>query len=377
MVVIHPLAWELIPRNGLSSKLENYGWLVGISDKAGQPVIFFAWDCQDFKQQTIVAAEPDPKELHDLTVALPLGLGMIGMFHSHPHGSKIFHSHVDDNTVDDYINMVPNFLSVVTNGKDVVCYTVVDKRTKALREVKPRLIVPPRPPHTRFHVPVDMAIPRPDGQVQPHHVTSALVNALFQGWAGGRQYAGLKSLKKGKGFELPLVTLGDRAQGKRVDLEVRVPALLNAKTAKTLKDKALYLKGEVVVDLFHGKKATLAAVDERVRNAINDRLAQRVLKGRLDKRGKAWELAPVNRVRYFDVPLAFIFPVAEPRDACQRFLDKMLARFEFFAPRLVQKKPKVGRQVQATITDLEALASKYKLPGYKKPLAQWRKSLLP
>ena len=157
MVEINPLAWDFIAANARQFTEEVYGWLLGYFAD-GEPAILGAYDCQEFLEQTIISAIPEPKQFHQLAIALPNGIGVIGMYHSHPAGSNIFHSHIDDNTVLDYINLESNFISAVTNGKDIQCFMLVDKDTKALKNVTPKMKVPPLPPSTHFRAAIDLGL---------------------------------------------------------------------------------------------------------------------------------------------------------------------------------------------------------------------------
>ncbi len=53
---------------------------------------------------------------------MPQGIGPIGIYHSHPFSSEIFHSHTDDSTLLSLSNQFPNCVSIVTNGEDINFY---------------------------------------------------------------------------------------------------------------------------------------------------------------------------------------------------------------------------------------------------------------
>ena len=53
---------------------------------------------------------------------MPQGIGPIGIYHSHPFSSKIFHSHTDDATLLSLSNQFPSCISIVTNGEDINYY---------------------------------------------------------------------------------------------------------------------------------------------------------------------------------------------------------------------------------------------------------------
>lgn len=64
---------------------------------------------------------------------MPQGIGLIGIYHSHPTSSKLFHSHTDDNTLVSLTNQFQNCVSIVTNGKQVKFYQMgKEKKTREI-----------------------------------------------------------------------------------------------------------------------------------------------------------------------------------------------------------------------------------------------------
>lgn len=64
---------------------------------------------------------------------MPQGIGPIGIYHSHPFSSEIFHSHTDDSTLISLSNQFPNCISIVTNGKEINYYQMgKNKKTKEI-----------------------------------------------------------------------------------------------------------------------------------------------------------------------------------------------------------------------------------------------------
>lgn len=373
MVVINPIVWEFIPDNALSTIDENYGWLIGYVDSDLETNVFFAWDCQEFKYQTLISAEPKPEEFHKLAVMLPAGLGVIGMYHSHPHGSKIFHSHVDDDTVLDYMNMNKNFLSVVTNGRDIINYALVDPNSMELAEAPPKLEVPALPPETVFKVPVNLTIEKTADDLQPHHVTSRLADLIYQKWDEAHHFTGLPALESGEGLGEPLASLGDRGKNKAVEVVVDVAALNNPDA--TFEGPTVHLETVLTIPVFHDEHVLLASLDEKLRNKVLDRMTQRVLKGHYDADAGAWELAPVSIVRFFSVPLTLLLPADTAEADCAKFLDKMFRRFQWYSPNTIVENPEVEAQVEALLDDLRALAKQFKLKSHLKELKAWKKKL--
>ncbi len=74
---------------------------------------------------------------------MPQGIGPIGIYHSHPFSSEIFHSHTDDSTLISLSNQFPNCLSIVTNGEEI-CFYQMGKKSKA-KEIHAEFIDPDIP----------------------------------------------------------------------------------------------------------------------------------------------------------------------------------------------------------------------------------------
>ena len=74
---------------------------------------------------------------------MPQGIGPIGIYHSHPFSSEIFHSHTDDSTLLSLSNQFPNCVSIVTNGKDINYYQM-GKESKTI-EIDVKYIEPEIP----------------------------------------------------------------------------------------------------------------------------------------------------------------------------------------------------------------------------------------
>ena len=65
---------------------------------------------------------------------MPQGIGPIGIYHSHPASSRLFHSHTDDNTLISLTNQFQNCVSIVTNGEEINFYQM--GKEKKTREIK-------------------------------------------------------------------------------------------------------------------------------------------------------------------------------------------------------------------------------------------------
>jgi len=74
---------------------------------------------------------------------MPQGIGPIGIYHSHPSSSDIFHSHTDDSTLLSLSNQFPSCISIVTNGEEINYYQM-GKKSK-IEEIQAEFINPDIP----------------------------------------------------------------------------------------------------------------------------------------------------------------------------------------------------------------------------------------
>jgi proteasome lid subunit RPN8/RPN11 len=112
--IIEPWIQQFIKSHAKSSPREIYGWLIGRESMSGEIYVMSAIACQRYVSQHFIGASPDPREVSELGAALPQGLGMIGIYHSHP--ADIFHSSVDDRTLQNLAKFYKKILSAVSNG---------------------------------------------------------------------------------------------------------------------------------------------------------------------------------------------------------------------------------------------------------------------
>lgn len=80
------------------------------------------YECTQFIEQTVIHAMPDILEFQEISSVLPQGIGPIGIYHSHPSLSDIFHSHTDDSTLISLTNQFQDCISIITNGQNTKFY---------------------------------------------------------------------------------------------------------------------------------------------------------------------------------------------------------------------------------------------------------------
>ena len=123
---------NLIKIQALSSENEIYGWLIGYQ-KDDIPNILAIIECKRFKHQSFISAVPDIKEFQEISSVMPQGIGPIGIYHSHPFSSELFHSHTDDATLISLSNQFPNCVSIITNGVQINYYKMgKESKTKEI-----------------------------------------------------------------------------------------------------------------------------------------------------------------------------------------------------------------------------------------------------
>jgi len=133
---------KVIKNQALSSENEIYGWLIGYQ-KDDIPYVLAIIECKRFEQQTVISAIPDAQEFQEISSVMPQGIGPIGIYHSHPFSSEIFHSHTDDTTLISLSNQFPNCVSIVTNGKDINYYQI--GKNRETNEINVKFIEPEIP----------------------------------------------------------------------------------------------------------------------------------------------------------------------------------------------------------------------------------------
>ncbi len=371
MVVINPLVWDFVPANAREFKAEVYGWLLGYYADNGEPVILGAYDCQKFMEQTLISAIPDPKQYHELTVSIPNGIGVVGMYHSHPAGSNIFHSRIDDSTVFDYTNLASNFVSVVTNGSDVQCFMLVDKKDLKLKNVDPQLKLVKAPPSTHIRVNLNLRLPLGGPHVEGVAITSKFADMFHDNW-GNRSYLALGSKQKLE-EKTSLIKISEDPATKMRMLEVDLSRLQDEKEKGTT--DGITVQARIEAELFHKENETLAQADQNIKNAIQHQINQQVLKGRPDAGGKAWNFAPVQQVSLWNIPLAITFSINNARKECEEFVKAMVQRIKYIPLDKVKQNSLMREQVLLTLRDLEKLATIYEISSQKDVLAQIKKKL--
>jgi len=126
---------KVIKNQAINSENEIYGWLIGyVKDKI--PNILAIFECKNFDQQTLISAVPNAQEFQELSSLMPQGIGPIGIYHSHPFSSEVFHSHTDDATLLSLSNQFSDCISIVTNGHQTNYYKM--GRNKKTEEIKPK-----------------------------------------------------------------------------------------------------------------------------------------------------------------------------------------------------------------------------------------------
>jgi len=121
-----------------------YGWLLGY-DHNDQLFVVSSVPCKQYKMQNQIIAEPSQEEVMEISKAIPMGIGIVGIYHSHV--GKVFHSSTDDHTVKQFASVYPYFLSIVTNVEETKYYQLKDE---SVEEIKVKVSSIKMPQSIRF-----------------------------------------------------------------------------------------------------------------------------------------------------------------------------------------------------------------------------------
>ncbi len=130
------------------------------------------FECKKFEQQTLISAIPHAQEFQEISSVLPQGIGPIGIYHSHPYSSDVFHSHDDDSTLLSLTRQFPNSVSIVTNGKELNCYQMDENDNT--RSINLKYKVPEVPRFLLIKVEQEYKV-----KIHKHHLKSINKNQLL------------------------------------------------------------------------------------------------------------------------------------------------------------------------------------------------------
>jgi hypothetical protein len=133
---------------------EVLGWLVGFF-RQDEVYVLKAVRCTKYRRQSRIEAEADPGQESEIASRYLRDVGLVGLYHSHPFrhdyremgikglkdafAEKMFHSEVDRVTLSSRAKRKENYLSVVTDGKNVTFF-VYDKEKKDAAELTPHVL---------------------------------------------------------------------------------------------------------------------------------------------------------------------------------------------------------------------------------------------
>jgi hypothetical protein len=129
---------------------EVLGWLVGFF-KDNEVYVLRSEKCTKYLRQSRIEAEAHPSQESEIASSYPRDIGIVGLYHSHPFRKDyrsprfkdmceetMFHSDVDGITLKSRAKRRKNYLSVVTDGKNV-SFFVLDKSSKKVMNLKPQM----------------------------------------------------------------------------------------------------------------------------------------------------------------------------------------------------------------------------------------------
>ena len=110
--------------------IEIYGWLLGY-DYENQLYVVASVPCKQYTVQSQLVAEPSQEEVMEISKAIPGGIGVVGIYHSHV--GAVFHSATDDQTVKQFASVYPYFLSIVTNPDEMKYFQLLDEEVEEIK----------------------------------------------------------------------------------------------------------------------------------------------------------------------------------------------------------------------------------------------------
>ncbi|TXT63146.1 MAG: hypothetical protein BAJALOKI1v1_780009 [Promethearchaeota archaeon] len=145
----------VIKNQALRSENEIYGWLIGYVGNSTSNVIAL-FECKKFIQQTLISAIPHAQEFQEISSILPQGIGPIGIYHSHPFSSEVFHSHTDDKTLLSLSKQFQESISLVTNGQDINFFKI--HHNNIISDIRAEFGVPKIPSFVSFKLNIQFKI---------------------------------------------------------------------------------------------------------------------------------------------------------------------------------------------------------------------------
>jgi len=224
---ISDLFINAIKNQALKSKNEIYGWLIGYRHQDVTRILAII-ECSRFENQSFISAAPLAQEFYEMSSYMPQGIGPVGIYHSHPFSSEIFHSHVDDSTLISLSNQFPNCVSVVTNGLEVNYYQM--GKNKATEEIEVNFIEPEIPKfllismNEKLIVKVDKDIVNDENQGQKLKINllNSVRNYFEKIWNDLELYYGKKTIFKENSIKEYLV---DNINAD-ISVQIHVPAII-------------------------------------------------------------------------------------------------------------------------------------------------------
>ncbi|MHA1728675.1 MAG: Mov34/MPN/PAD-1 family protein [Promethearchaeota archaeon] len=185
MPEIYIIPWinEFIKSHARSAPKEIYGWLVGFESPSEDISVITAISCERYKIQHYTGAAPDPLEIQEISSSIPQGLGIIGVYHSHP--EKVFHSATDDKTLINLSKYYPKMLSAVTNGSITKWYQLsVDGASKEI-EIKKTEISVEKVKFLKVFARLDFTVPVKVRVKFIPQISKQLIDGFNDAWENG------------------------------------------------------------------------------------------------------------------------------------------------------------------------------------------------
>lgn len=332
-VVLEEAIKNYIQHRAAASKTEVYGWLIGFDNPKGDVFITAPLDCTRYDRQSVSDAVPNIDELHIVSAMMIQGMGIVGIYHSHPR--EVFHSSTDDYTVQTLAKMYPNIVSIVTNGDETRCYRLLDGK---IGEVSPTQETLPPTNYLNFQLPIKSQV----------HIGSKTRRDQIDSLVSTQLQTALQDSLEKCHFKLDGKRLKDKQRLSKLPSGSAVllqpshwqmpskdtltlqgrPILTSVET--TLKARVIVREGERLRDLRNA-----------IENELADDLVQKIASGKYFHKEKRYTPAQTIFIKYLQAHLKLYIPFGKP-DPDQYNYCKELVN----SARLLLK---LGKQAEALI----------------------------
>ncbi|MHA1756491.1 MAG: Mov34/MPN/PAD-1 family protein [Promethearchaeota archaeon] len=379
MIYIPKNLIDAIKNHALANEDEIYGWLIGYQNKNDVNIIAI-FECLQYEQQTLISAIPHAKEFQEISSILPQGIGPVGIYHSHPFSSEIFHSHIDDSTLLSLSNQFPNCVSIVTNGEEIE-YFQMDKHKKTKR-TNVKYVNPDIPDFLVFSLNLELLFKfqqnENSSKIDDSKVRIQILNSIKEFFEKSWESLNFKHdnliipenskikqfLVKNLNSDLIKLCFNEEkfSNGKVIFLKNTKEINENSTTKESLKSKQLRLSIDLKCPIYtQDKNKCLMDFNEILKiELINNNLLQKIFYAKMDFSKKEIIIPIDYYIKFFDFYIRLpIFKDKSLNDdiitkKVNNIILKIISSFSYFEPKQIDGKFK--KSIFSTLQDVEVLS---------------------